>query len=95
MAYFLRKIQILRVNNLRIFTIKNAKFSGFYYYMNLNIWGDFQLCISVPLSIFGRCGPFVVHTVFYKNQEYVFYSSVPNCFNFLLESKLAGRSAQT
>ena len=26
------------------------KFSGYYLYMNSNIWGDFQICISVPLS---------------------------------------------
>ena len=31
--------------------IKNAKPSGYYFYMNLNIWGDFQICISVPLSL--------------------------------------------
>ena len=29
--------------------IKNAKPSGYYFYMNLNIWGDFQICISAPL----------------------------------------------
>ena len=29
--------------------IKNAKFSGYYFDMNLNIWGDFQICLSVPL----------------------------------------------
>ena len=29
--------------------IKSAKFSGYYFDMNLNIWGDFQICISVPL----------------------------------------------
>ena len=45
----MRKIQILRVNNSRILRIKNAKFSGYYFSMNLNIWGDFQFCISVPL----------------------------------------------
>ena len=32
--------------------IKNAKLSGYYFYINLNIWGNFQICISVPLSIF-------------------------------------------
>ena len=42
--------QFLRVNNSRILTIKNVKFSGYYFYMNLNIWGDLQFCISVPLS---------------------------------------------
>ena len=29
--------------------IKNAKFSGYYFDMNLNIWRDFQICFSVPL----------------------------------------------
>ena len=37
------------MNNSKILTIKNAKFSGYYFYMDLNIWGDFQFCISVPL----------------------------------------------
>ena len=23
---------------------------GYYFYVNLNIWGNFQICISVPLS---------------------------------------------
>ena len=32
--------------------IKNAKFSGYYFDMNLIIWGDFQICISVPLRKF-------------------------------------------
>ena len=41
-------MQKLRVNNSRILKIKNAKFSGHYFYMNLNIYGDFQICISVP-----------------------------------------------
>ena len=40
----------LRVNNLRIRTIKNAKLSRYYFYMNFNIWEDFQTCISVPLT---------------------------------------------
>ena len=30
--------------------IKNAKFSGYYFYVKLNIWRDFQISISVPLS---------------------------------------------
>ena len=29
---------------------KNAKFSGYCFYMDTNIWGDFQICISVPLN---------------------------------------------
>ena len=36
-AYFLRKVQTLRINNSRILTIKNAKFSGHYFYMTYNI----------------------------------------------------------
>ena len=39
------------VNNSRILTIKNAKFSGYFVYVNLNIWEDFQICISVPLIL--------------------------------------------
>ena len=27
------------------------KFSGYYFYMNRNIWGDFLICISVPLKV--------------------------------------------
>ena len=34
---FLRKIQTLRVNNSTILMIENAKFLGYYFYMNLNI----------------------------------------------------------
>ena len=41
-------------NNSRILRIKNAKFSG-YFYMNTNILGDFQICISAPLNPFQRC----------------------------------------
>ena len=44
-----KKIQALPVNNSRTLTIKNVKFSGYYLHMNSNIWGDFQICISVPL----------------------------------------------
>ena len=45
----LRNLQILQVTNLRILTIKNANFLGYYFYINFNIWGDFQMCIRVPL----------------------------------------------
>ena len=44
-------MQTLRVNNSKILTIKNPKLSGYYFYMNLIIWGDFQICISVRLNI--------------------------------------------
>ena len=49
-AYFLRKLQTLRVHNLRILMIKNVKFSGYCFYTNPNIEEDFQICISVPLN---------------------------------------------
>ena len=42
-------MQTLRVNNSRLPTTKIAKVSGYYFYMNLNIQEDFQICISVPL----------------------------------------------
>ena len=44
-------MQTLRVNNSRILTMKNAKLSGYYFYMNLNIWWDFQICIRIYLKI--------------------------------------------
>ena len=50
LAYFLRKVQTLRMNNSRILTIKNAKFLGYYFHMNLNIQGDFQICIILRLK---------------------------------------------
>ena len=36
---------------MRILTIKNAKLSEYYFYMNLNVWGDFEIFISVPLIV--------------------------------------------
>ena len=47
--------QTLRVNNLRILGVKNAKFSGYYYHMNINIQRIFQICISVPLILQIAC----------------------------------------
>ena len=50
-VYKHRKVQILRVNNSRILTIKNAKFPGYYFYMIYGIYRQiFQICISVPLN---------------------------------------------
>ena len=37
------------MNNSRILTTDNAKFPGYYFSMNFNIQGDFQIFISVPL----------------------------------------------
>ena len=36
---FLGKMQTLRANNSNNFTIKGVEFSGYYFYMNLNIYG--------------------------------------------------------
>ena len=44
-------MKTLRVNYSRILTIKNAKFPGYHFYINLNIQADFQICISVPLNL--------------------------------------------
>ena len=38
------------MNNSRILGIQNAKFLGYYFYMNTNLWRDFQICISIPFS---------------------------------------------
>ena len=43
-----KKKQNLRVNSLIIFKIKNKIFSGYYFYLNYNISGDFQIYIGVP-----------------------------------------------
>ena len=50
LIYFLRNLKTSRVNNSRVLRIKNAKFSGYCFYMNTNIERDFQFRISVPLS---------------------------------------------
>ena len=44
-------LQTLRMNNLRILRIQDAKFSWYYFYMNTNIKTDFQICITVPLNL--------------------------------------------
>ena len=41
-----------RVNNSRFVMNKNAKLLGYCFYMNLNIWEYFQICIGVPLMLF-------------------------------------------
>ena len=48
-SLFLRKIQTSRINYSRFLRMKNAKFSGYYFYMNPN---QFQVCISALLNIF-------------------------------------------
>ena len=39
------------MHNSRSLLIKNAKFSGYYFHMNLNIQRNFQISISVPLTL--------------------------------------------
>ena len=46
----LRNLQTLRANNSRTLRIENVKFSGHCFYININIYRDFQICISVLLS---------------------------------------------
>ena len=50
----LKSILLFKKNtnfNSRILRIKNAKFSGYYLYMNKKIQRGFQICISVSLVI--------------------------------------------
>ena len=44
------------MNNSRTSNSKNAKFSGYYFYVNTDIEGDFQICISVPLNTYNNSG---------------------------------------
>ena len=60
---------MLRGNNSRILKIKNAKLSRYHFYMNFNIWGDFQICISVLLRTFLLC---IEHTFIYSSSLYYF-----------------------
>ena len=55
LACFLRNLQTLRANNSVIFRFKIVKFSGYCFYMNTNVWGDFQICISMPLRVVQAC----------------------------------------
>ena len=45
-----KKSTDLRVNNLRILTIKNVEFSGYYFYMNTNVQEISDYYISVALK---------------------------------------------
>ena len=49
-SLLLKKFTNFTDNNSRILKIKNAKFSGYCFYININIYRGFQICISVPLS---------------------------------------------
>ena len=51
MAYFLRNLLTSRINNSRILRIRNAKYAGYCFYVNRNIYGDFQICICASLNL--------------------------------------------
>ena len=36
---------------MRILTIKNAKLHGYYFYLNKNMYRDFQICISLTWKV--------------------------------------------
>ena len=38
------------MNNSRVPWTKDAKFSEYYFYLNTNIYGDFQIGISITLN---------------------------------------------
>ena len=91
MAYFLRNIQASRVNNWRVFKIKNAKFSGYCFYMNTNIT-DLQICISVPSNQIDQKQPPKVWKVVLRNFtkftgkhlcQSLFFSKVACLCNFI------------
>ena len=44
-----RNLQSSLANNSKILRIKKAKLSGYCFYLKTNIYGDFEICISVPL----------------------------------------------
>ena len=61
-------MQTFRLNNCRILRIKNAKFLEYYFYMNTNIQGDFQICISIPFSQMRKFERFWI----LQNQAFIF-----------------------
>ena len=46
LAYFLKNLQNSWANNSRILMIKNAKFSGYCLYMNIKLYGNFNLIFN-------------------------------------------------
>ena len=54
-SLLLKRFKTLRSHNLRILRITNAKFSEHCFYINTNIYGDFQICISVHLNCSRFC----------------------------------------
>ena len=83
-AYFLRKMQSLGVNNSRILRIQNEKFSGYHFYMNTTKYRDFQICISVPLIFFMDDKQLLVNLDCYLMLCFVYIKHLYNCFLILL-----------
>ena len=78
MAYFLRHLQTLRANNSRILRNKHT-----------NQWGDFQICISVPLIKIQKLEYFENGTqLFYETQEILNLCirwPILRCYRFVVE----------
>ena len=70
-------LQTSRINNSRIFRIRNTKLAGFCFYMNTNIELDFQICIGVPLR----------RKNMYNNINQIYFihrNRIQNCYNSLI-----------
>ena len=64
-------MQTLQVNNSRIPWTKNTKFLEYYFYLNTNIYGDFQFCISIPLKAHSKedfCMEYTLLLFLYRTQ---------------------------
>ena len=46
-----RAIQTSQINVSRILGIRNVKFSSYCIYMDTNIEGNSQVCVSVPFTV--------------------------------------------
>ena len=79
-AYFLRNLQTSRINNSRILKIRNAKFSGYGFYMNTNIQLDFQICISVMISFTRWTTAWSIEYCSWKPNSFL-YKPFPNLLN--------------
>ena len=78
----------LQGNNSKTLGNKNVKFPWYYFYMNTNIYGDFQSCLSVLLNEYNRwCS-------FYKRNQFWFISSARSICWFLIRKKYWITSSQ-
>ena len=77
--YFFKNLRTSRVNNSRTLRLKNAKFSGYCFYMNTNIQGDSPIGISVPLRIFHVLTKFVFSSSRLSLAETEFKNQLTGC----------------